>query len=178
MPQKFDRAKLREGWVVHCRAFNPFAKAIRGVIGSYGNHDGMLIREDGKWYVGEAINPRSTLTPLENYEESDTIVRIWRCKNMTDTQHKLAAEHFYAYKLDIKYPRSVARLWIMRFVNGLPWAIPGQWCTRMVDDSLRSIVRTATDRPDGKHKKNVTPRTYENRLVAGVFEDVTDSCTV
>ena len=49
----------------------------------------------------------------------------------------------------------------------------------MVDDCLRYVKADATDRPpdvaapEGKRKKNVTPRTYENRLVAGVFEDVT-----
>ena len=127
MPQKFDRSKLREGYVVHCRAFNPFATAIRGIIGSYGNHDGMLIKKNGQWFVGEAINPRSTVTPLEDYENSDTIVMIWRVRGWDDTDHKLAADRFYATKLGIKYPKSVARLWIMRFVNSLPWVIPGQW---------------------------------------------------
>ena len=76
--------------MVHCRAFNPFATAIRGVIGSYGNHDGMLIKKNGQWFVGEAINPRSTVTPLEDYENSDTIVMIWRVRGWDDTDHKLA----------------------------------------------------------------------------------------
>lgn len=160
------------------RTHTEFGILIRAVLGSFTNHNGLFVRKYGVWYVGEALPPHSKLTPLDDYEihmDEGTIVRVWRIPNATREQREKCEKYFLDNCLEIPYPLSVARLWVFRFVNSLPWKIEGQWCTRLPWDSWNSVDNSLLLRkPDGNDKLNPTPRTFENRLVQGSVEDVTD----
>jgi len=162
-----------------------YGPLIRSVLGSYTNHNAMLVKKHGQWKIGEAVAPRSKLTFLEDYEEEiakgEAIVRILRIPEdrMTIQEREAVNDLFLDCCLGLKYPISVARLWVYRFVNRLPWKIHGDWCTRIVWEPCEQIAPGIFDRPpDGKKKKNPTPRTFENRLIAGVVKDVTDEVLV
>jgi len=178
---KFDQSKLMNGDILAVRSTTSFGKAIRGVLGSYTNHDALFIRDRYGWCIGEAVSPVSKLTNLSDYEahsDEGYELRVLRMKAATAADRTMAANHFRTHLLDKKYPLSVARLWVYRFVNHLPWKIKGDWCTRLVWDAWTYVLPDCLDRPDGKKKKNPTPRTIENRLIAGVLQDVTDSVTL
>jgi len=145
----------------------------------------------GEWCIAEAIWPRSTLTSLAKYElmmnnpeegqQYPVQVEVWRVplNKVSQQEREAVCERVLSCQLDVKYPLNVVRLWIMRFVNNLPWKIHGEWCTKLVWESWESIVPGIFNRPpDGKRKKNPTPRTYENRLAAGVIVPVTSSVVV
>jgi len=175
----FDRRALREGDILACRTTTGFGSKIRMILGSYTNHNGIFVMKDGKWYIAEAVKPKSILTPLSAYEKEifdGTVVRVWRTANqsVTDEERSAVAQYVLDHMLGLPYPINVWRLWIFRLVNSLPWKIEGQWCTRVVWEAWEKIVPGIFNRPDGKTKLNPTPRTFENRLVAGVVKDVTD----
>jgi len=204
----FDLQSLMLGDIVAVRAYHTYSRVIRGIIGSYTNHDGKIVRATGEalaflaeqdlldkdWpiapgdlCIGEAIQPRSTLTSIPKYEaemnkaEDPCQVRVWRVpeEDTTPQERQAVNDLFLTSYLGLKYPIGVARLWVMRFVNQLPWKIKGPWCTRIVWEPWECIVPGVFDRPpDGKRKKNPTPRTFENRLAAGVIRDVTPGVIV
>ena len=186
--KKFSLSALQVGDIIQTRSFHVFGRGIRAVIGSYTNHTGMVVRKFDRFYVGEAVAPRSRLTPLDDYEKQinsgETIVRVLRVKSATPEQRQAVSQYFIAQKIGLKYPLGVLRLWVMRFTNSLPWKVRGEWCTRIVWDSWHHVVPDVLmrppdqDNPEGKRKKNPTPRTVENRLVAGVLVDVTDKCLI
>jgi hypothetical protein len=200
----FDVRSLMEGDVLGIRAYALFSKLIRAIIGSFTNHNAVIVRatqealdflkgegllahnideiKAGDLCIAEAISPRSTLTSLRTYEdkmnklENPVQVRVWRVPIGVATQEERVAVSalIQAEYLGVKYPLSVGRLWVLRFVNSLPWKIHGEWCTILAWEPWERIVPGVNNRPtDGKAKKNPTPRTYENRLVAGVYVDIT-----
>ena len=184
----FDLSKCKPGDVLAIRSPGWYGKAIRGCLGSYTNHTAMLVRDtaatmatvESHWYVGEAIPPKSTLTSLAEYSarmiDGRTIIRVWRVPGVSDGVRQAVSDTFMATKLGVKYPMSVARLWVFRMVNSLPWTIEGEWCTPLVWNAWHEHYDSAFAHPLGYAKKNPTPRTNENRLVAGVLEDVTAEC--
>lgn len=188
MTYKFDRTELLPGDIIQTRGFTFFNHGIRAILGSYTNHTAMIVLKGGSFYIGEAVTPCSRLTSLEEYEHfmdsGDQIVRVLRVKEASYEQRLSVANLFVETKLKLPYPLGVLRLWCMRFCNNLPWKVRGDWCTRIVWDAWHAVVPDVLmrppdkDSPKGKRKKNPTPRTVENRLMAGVLEDVTDSCVM
>jgi len=183
---KFNRDKLEQGLILAGRNMvSDYGRLIRGTLGSYTNHNGMIVKYYDRWYVAEAVTPKSRLTPLEEYEHSmesqGYICRIWRLNGATDEERDMAAEIFYSELLGLKYANySIAKLGIFRLINNLPWSlrIKGVFCTELVWRAWDESIPGCLKRPDGKVKKNPTPRTMENRLTAGVLADVTDSVLV
>ena len=176
---KINPSKLFPCDIIATRSQTKYGKAIRAILGSYTNHNAMAVEKDGKLMIGEAVSPVSRLTTIDEYNSdiaAGLVVRVWRVSKPGITTAELTAvnDYFIDNLIGIKYPLSVARLWVYRFVNNLPWTIHGEWCTRIVWDAWSKIVPDVLDRPDGKKKKNPTPRTLENRLVAGVLVDVTN----
>lgn len=177
---KFNTDALKPADVLAVRREgSEFSTTIRAILGSWTNHNSMVNLIDLRWWIGEAIYPKSQLTELTEYErqmnEGEIYVRVLRVPGLSDDVRMLVNDRFLATKLGKKYPLSVGRLWVFRVVNKLPWKIEGEWCTRIVWDPFEDIVPGVFDRPpDGAKKKNPTPRTVENRLVAGVFQDVTN----
>lgn len=176
---KFNTDRLLPGDILCLRSLTTYGKGIRAVLGSYTNHNGMFVMKDGQWYVGEAITPLSVLTPLPTYHDelaAGAVARVFRVPNVTPEEREAVGEHFLHNLIGIPYPtKQMWRLLAFRVVNNLPWTIRGEWCTRLVWEAWRCVDPNIFNRPDGKTKKNPTPRTMENRLVAGVVEDVTSS---
>lgn len=190
MRWRFDQSALLPADIMSSRTDHLYGKLIRAVLGSYTNHNGMFIpadfdMEDAEYHdyhILEAIHPRSVLTPIQIYEDmieaGDAVVRVWRVEDVNETERLDACKFAVDTMIGTKYPLSVLRLWVFRIVNKLPWKIHGQWCTRIPWDAFSHIDPNIFNRPDGKRKKNPTPRTFENRLVAGVIRDVTDQVLV
>lgn len=179
--KKFDLDKLKLGDIVAVRSTTTFGDLIRAVLGSWTNHNGLIVKHLGDWKIAEAVSPVSKVTPLSEYEAQiahGAYVQVWRVPEATDKERFDAAKFAVDNLLGKKYPLSVARLWVYRFVNQLPWRIKGEWCTRLVWDAWGHIDPGIFDRPDGKRKLNPTPRTFENRLAAGVIRDVTHEVLV
>jgi hypothetical protein len=178
----FDTSKLQPGDVLAVRNNSGwFAKGIRAVLGSYTNHNAMIVPYGSTYRIAEAVQPKSTVTKLADYETAiemgEYVVRVWRLRKMSEAKRAATAEYFVNNLLGIKYPLSVGRLWVMRFVNSLPWKIHhDNWCTALVVRALQAQDTNCLDRPDGKKKRNWTPRSLENRFVAGLFLDVTRDC--
>lgn len=179
---KIDTRRLLPGDIIGWRnSSGTFGILIRAVVGSYTNHDAMFIYKNGEWFIGEAVKPISKLTVLRDYEraaDQGNVMRVWRVENATKQERDAVNQYFLDNCLGIKYPLSVLRLWIFRFVNNLPWKIKGKWCTQLVWDAWCHIDPNVFDRPDGKKKLNPTPRTMENRLVAGVIRDITEEVCI
>lgn len=178
--KRFMTDKLRKGDIVAVRSTTTFGKLIRLCLGSYTNHNGMMVVHFSQWMIGEAVEPVSKLTDLGEYEskvaQGSVWIRVFRVSDShaTDEERQAVNDLFVSKYLGIKYPLSVARLWIFRFVNSLPWKVRGEWCTRLVWEPWERVCPGVFDTPQGKRKNNPTPRTYENRLVAGVVADITD----
>jgi len=181
-PVRFDTSQLRVGDITASRSQTGFGKAIRMTLGCYTNHNGIVVFHEGRWYVAEAIKPVSILTPIEEYErltrEEGVSLRIFRLTHpaVTSEVRQKVAQYVIDNLLDKPYPKAALRLWVYRFVNSLPWKIEGEWCTRLTWDPYEALAPGCLDTPEGDKKKNPTPRTYENRLAAGVVKDV--SCSV
>jgi hypothetical protein len=178
----FNTEALKPADILAGRAKNgTFPKGIRAILNSYTNHNGLFIPQNSSYVIGEAIWPKSTLTPLESYEAAidsgEYWVRVWRVMDLTDEQRETAAQYFRDNLLGLKYPISVGRLAWLRILNSMPFKIHSdRWCTALDARALQHAKPDCLDSPQGKRKKNWTPKTFENRLVAGVFEDVTRSC--
>jgi len=181
---KFNIQNLEPGLILAGRDVHGiYGKAIRATLGSYTNHDGLIVYYQGQWYVAEAVIPKSRLTPLAEYEqkmnEKGYICRVWRVKNATGSEREKAQAIFINELLGLKYANySIGKLAIFRLINNLPWrlSIKGVFCSELVWQAWTGAKHGILNRPDGKTKQNPTPRTLENRLVAGVLQDVTDSC--
>ena len=183
---KFNLDKIKPGDILAIRSSTSFGRLIRIVLGSYTNHNALLVKgDDGTWMIGEAVEPCSKLTPLYKYEKAMTngeaVIRVLRIPSsalVTEELRQKVSDYFVAFLLGIPYPLSVFRMWVFRFVNSLPWKIEGKWCTRLCWIAWTKFIIYIFNRPDGKLKRNPTPRTMENRLIAGVVEDVTNECII
>jgi len=205
---KFDTSKILPGDILQVRSDHFFGKGIRVVLGSFFNHTAMFVRPTdlhinrleaagvlpeghgviaGQWCIGEAISPKSTLTTLEDYyakmnipldQDGWCIVGVWRFPNLSATARVRVERYFLDNKLGLKYPIGVFRLWMMRFMNQVPYHIKGNWCSRIVWDAYKYLQDGIWIPMTGKRKRNPTPRTIENRMVAGVLKDVSKEVIV
>ena len=182
---------IEEGLLVKCR--NEMkgersaieAKAIRFGLRAYSNHDAMTAREFciGKMGINEAVTPVSKWTSFQELEDRmdrGYKVRFYRLKAADDHQLEAMAHYFSRNLLDLTYPKkSKMILLASRTVNALDW-LPYKmhlnWCSQLVARSIITIMHDAIDGPNGKKKKLWTPKTFENRILQGLFEDVTDRC--
>jgi len=185
---KFIRKNFEPGLILAGRnELTDYAEAIRITLGCWSNHNALSIMDPTLgWCFGEATPPHSRLTTLEEYEElmnkEGYKVRLWKVKDVDDDSRAFASEYFRTHLLGVPYPRrhSMAKLAIFRFVNNLPWKLHmrGRFCTELVQEAWTQASKIKVNdpyrKPNGKMKKNPTPRTTENRLIAGVLVDVTD----
>ena len=182
---KFNRNMLLPADILAGRNLDPDAKqakATRALLGSYTNHNALILHHSirGKC-IGDTASPRSHPVDLEHYEDLINAglyeVRIWRVPGMTMEERQKVSDYWEHNCDGVPYPDiGVYRLWVFRIVNHLPWEIAGHWCTKNTVRSFGAALPPERDprtRPDGKMKLNPTPRTMENRLVAGILKDVT-----
>jgi hypothetical protein len=165
--------------ILHVRSSTRFGKMIRYVLGSWGNHDGLLWQDsDGAWYVLESVSPWATKTPLRAYEDAMddgwTFCRVYWPIGAMEDQGAAACDWWLRYVDGTFYDwAGIARLaikaafgdWIRR-AAGWEWA---HWCTEGVADAWR-----LGGRADAWRKINPTPLTTEHR-VGGALVDLT-SC--
>lgn len=185
----FETSELLPGDLIQVRSMSRFGRAIRAIIGSYTNHTAMIVWDGRQFYIGEAVPPRCKLTTLEEYQRQmangECVVRVLRVPNATPEQREEVSQLFIDTQLGLKYPLfSVFRLWRLRFVNDLKFKMNQPWCTvtcwRPWHAVIPKVLMRPPDKetPEGKEKNNPTPRTVENRLMAGVLVDVTDKCLI
>lgn len=135
-----------------------------------------------QYAIGDTVKPKSLVVDLKEYEkamDAGYVLRVWRVKGASRDEKEFASYFWCTHCLGIPYDQiGMLRCWVFRFVNSLPYEIRtrGQWtwCTK---NTVRPWSHTAHDvslKPDGRLKKNTTPRTMENRLVQGVLEDISD----
>lgn len=162
------------------------AKAIRWGVHSFTNHNAMVVAHDGKWGIAEAVTPVSKISTLHHYEklmnEDGYLVRVYRHKTLTDGERKLAAKYFCLKFLGLKYPRKrrmvLLALPLYNAIVDRAKIVPPirlTWCSQLVKEAYTFANGNALDGLDGKKKKLFTPKTFENRIMLGLFEDVTDS---
>lgn len=169
-------SEIRQGDLVRVRSVHTFyGRSIRRAVGSWANHDAMICRWNGHWYVGDAIYPRAQLTPLgellRDVVEGRAEVRFARPWDATIEQGERAACWWIKNVCGSWYDVwAILRLLPKALIGDLfPW--PAGWefawyCT----EGVRQAWVEATK---GEHlprgydywgKANATPRTTEKRV--------------
>ena len=189
----FDVGKMQEGDLVKCRnemdGEDFYAKLIRIGVHSYSNHDGMTVLDNGRWAIAEAVEPRSTMTPIHQYQQmmkKNYSVRIYRLKGLSVESRKAMAQYYKDYLIGLPYPKKkkmillASRLYSILYDNlpGMPALLRLTWCSQLVANAILSQGADLLDGPKGKKKKLWTPKTFENRILQGLFEDVTDEVII
>ena len=186
--KKFIRDNFKEGRILFGRnTENEFASLIRLGIGSQFNHNATsAISAKGVLGFNEAMPPKSKHTSLDEYErlmnEEDYVVRVYRFKGVSDLEHSEMARYYTHNLLGLDYPaKGKMVLLASRLVNLFAdrvKCIPAwreKWCTALCQRAAVNTRYAVLDNPfKGKVKGLPTPRTFENRLVQGIFIDETD----
>lgn len=185
--KRIDITKLEQGLLVTGRNnVSLEGKAIRWGVHSFTNHDAMVVTQDGVWGIAEAVVPVSKVTPICDYErimnDDGYLVRFYRHKRLSVGERGLAAKYFVKHLLGLKYPKkirmTVLALPIYNAIVDKTKHLPRlrlTWCSQLVKNAYASVDPNCLDGQDGKKKELFTPKTFENRIMFGVFEDVTDS---
>jgi len=160
-------------------------KLIRAGVHSFSNHNAMTVFRFDTWGIAEAQPPVSTVTSISDYErimnEERYLVRFYRHKLLTPEQRNAAADHFVANLLNLPYPQKgrMALLCLPLYnalVDRTGW-LPSMrmtWCSQLDAQAYLSQNPDCLDGFNGKKKQLFTPKTFENRIMYGLFEDVTD----
>lgn len=177
--------ELEEGLMVTGR--NPVgaeAKLIRAGVHSFTNHNAMTVRKNGNWGIAEAEPPVSRVTSIEHYEElmnKGYLVRFYRHRYLTPEQHKQAAEYFVENLLGLRYPRKRRMVLLAlpicnAIIDKIKKAPPMRltWCSQLDKKAYLSVDPDCLDGVDGKKKELFTPKTFENRIMFGIFQDITE----
>jgi len=189
--KRFDLAALREGDILCGRNLvSKEGAMIRGILGSVTNHNALIINHpEHGWGIGDMSPPCGRFVPFSHYEkliaDGNYIVRILRIRDTEARERGLMSTMWVRLIQGLPYDSfRVKRLWVMRFVNSLPWHIKGTWCTRAVGLVCAQVFSPARNPfrklyvPGMPVKVNETPRTVENRLMSGLLRDVTDRVLV
>ena len=185
--KRFDITALREGDILCGRNLvSKEGAMIRAILGSVTNHNALIINHSKKcWGIGDMSPPCGRFVPFSYYEkliaDGTYVVRILRIRDLRPLERLAISPAWERHVENLSYDSfRVKRLWVMRLVNSLPWKIKGNWCTRAVGIVFAHVFKHSRN-PFRKIfiegmpiKINETPRTIENRLVAGVLTDVTD----
>jgi len=186
--KRFIRDNFKEGRILFGRnTEDEFASLIRFGIGSDYNHNATsAITLDGVLGFNEAMPPVSKHTSLDEYErlmnEEGYVVRIYKFKGISDVQHMQMATYFTSNLLGLEYPAKskmvlLASRMVNLFADRCSWVKPRRekWCTALCQRAAVAIRYGCLNNVfTGKIKKLPTPRTFEKRLVQGIFVDETD----
>jgi hypothetical protein len=173
--------KLKPGMLAAERTTTHIGHAIRATLGCVTNHNKTLTYMDGRWYWHEAIPYKSVLTPVETIDPRVTMLRIYDLPDLTEEDRLMI--NFASLRLvGTPYPtkHSLSMLALYRVVNNIPFKLPmlpleSKWCTQLMWDILfDGLGRDPLPDTDGESKANPTPRTFENRVIAGLVKDVTE----
>ena len=190
MTIRIDIDKLEDGLLLVGRNNKGAeAKAIRAGVHSDSNHNGTVVYCDGKWNIAEARPPVSALTPICEYERLINVdgyeVGFYRLKTLSVKQRVLSARYFIDNLLGLKYPRKrrmvllalpIYNAWIDK-TGRLP-SMRLTWCSQLCKDAYLSQDVNCLDGRKGKKKGLFTPKTFENRILQHLFEDLTSEILV
>lgn len=179
-----DYSKLRAGDIIHTRDQTFLGRRIQRALGSWGNHDALVVWDHDRLAIGESVPPRAKITPLSEFERRLNTGRyaltFFRPVNATDDMGARAAiwwiHNIYRKPYDWgAYPRllikSLVGDWI-KSAAGWEWA---WYCTEGVAAAWLFGAGV-----DVFRKKNPTPKTTEKRMgdtlgeVADVVRDDPD----
>lgn len=181
----FDLAALREGDIFHPRRTgNMLSTGIQRAVGSWGNHDALLCRWQGHWYVGDATHPQARLTPLADYARDVATGRIeLRVYRPYDTGPEAGAA------AAAWWMRTINRTWydwaayprlLLKSLLGdlLPWPAGWEWAWYCTESCRMAWIEATKSEAlpagfDYWRKENPTPRTTEKRAEDGMLVDVT-----
>jgi hypothetical protein len=164
---------LRSGDILHVRRKSFLGAAIRRAIGSWGNHDALLVRLDSNLWAGDATFPRAQCTTLAAYDAeilAGTIqVIVLRPTDSTVVNGSIAAAWWIENVLDRFYDCLALPVLLVKAVVGdrFPWPVGCEWawyCTEGCRDSWRNGAGL-----DPWEKTKPTPGTTEKRLASGAF---------
>lgn len=192
MSISLDYSQLRPGDIFHVRSFGFWANAIREMLGSWGNHDGLLLNLDHwqdktarcdpeNWYVGDSRPLRAKPTPLWQYERMIKLgqceAKIYRPKKMLNCDEPGRAAQAYwmtfvnkSFYDFMAYPRLFLKCVfgdIFQAGAGWEWA---HWCTEGVANSLKFGGKV-----DPYRKSNPTPYTTEKRVMSEELIDISST---
>jgi len=182
-----DENALEEGLVITGRNNKTLeAKAIRIGVHSFTNHNAMVVKKGGKWFIAEAKPPVSALTPISDYErlmnEDGYLVRFYRLQTLGKVQRRAAAAYFVDNLIGLPYPNKKKMVLLaMPIYNalvdktGILPPIRLTWCSELLKRACISQNPDCLDGYAGKKKALFTPKTIENRIMFGIFRDVTDN---
>lgn len=182
---RINQNELEEGLLV--TGMNPNsaeARLIRKSVHSVTNHNGMVVCDCFGWGIAEAVPPVSRVTPISHYEkliDEGYVVRFYRIKNLDRKRRVLASRFFFSELIGLPYPKK----WKMAllalpiynaFVDKTKWlpSIRLSWCSQLVKRAYEFSSKDCLLGYGGKRKAMFTPKTFENRIIEGLFEDVTD----
>ena len=187
---KFNRANLEEGLVG--LGYNPHGVegvAVRVGTHSVFNHNFTTAKQNTVMGIVEAVPPVSKFTTLEQYEEmmaNGYEIRLYRIKSLTNAQREAAAQYFVNNLLGLPYPRKrrmvMLALPITNFIIDTlkisTTFLRQTWCSQLVKIAFTGVEADCLDGRNHKKKQLFTPRTFENRILQGLFEDVTDEMLI
>ena len=185
---QFDRQEILPGMIVHTRSDEIYGRLIQYGIGSWGNHDAILIKRGDMYLVGESVWPRARTVPLDEYAAYITRTgrqtRVYWPTHATGVEG-MAASLWWEHNVDGTWydVRGVVRLgykaawmkWFCRWpvfrrhypvVKESEWA---WWCTEGV-----SPAWTAARGYPVWQKVHPTPLTTEHRVADGTLQDLSE----
>jgi len=145
----------------------------------------MVVNRNDVWGIAEAVTPVSKVTSIQDYErimnEDGYLLRFYRLKTLTWEQRNSAAEYFVKSLLGLRYPKK-RRMWLLAlpiynaFVDKTGFVLPMRdtWCSELDKRAYLSQDPDCLDGFNGKKKALFTPKTFENRIMFGLFDDITD----
>ena len=160
-------------------------RLIRAGVHSLTNHNAVSASLHGTPGFCEAVPPRSRFTTVCEYEKlmkaDGYIVRLYRHKHLTREERALAAHAFVTEYLGVEYPEKGKMILLAlplynALVDATGWLPPMRltWCSQLAKYAYEAAKPGCLLRYDGKDKALFTPKTFENRILQGMFEDVTD----
>jgi hypothetical protein len=160
---------IQSGDILHVRNTHLIGRAI----GSWGNHNAILVRPEAELCIGESTWPRSQCTDLAEYDRriasGASQVLVLRPTGATPIQGSLAAAWWLRNAQGRPYDLGAYPRLILKSILGdrCPWPAGWNWawyCTESCRDAWRNGPSL-----DPWQKNNPTPRTTEKRLAEGAF---------
>ena len=192
--KKFNTDNWELGLLAVCRndmygdESHKYALAIQFGLGSWSNHNSMTATHNGMCGFCEAVEPVSRFTTVHEYEalmKKGYQVRLYRIKTLTVEQRENAAKYFLNNLLGKPYPPKFRMILLTsRIINSLNIKLRiKNWCSQLCKIAFLFQNQNCLNGPiqrDGKPKvkNDFTPKTFENRIIQGLFEDVTDDIIV
>lgn len=183
---RIDTSQLQEGDLVKCRndikGEDEYAIAIRFGLRSYSNHDAMVVKVAGNWFIAEAVSPVSKITTIEEYQDRMSKgykVEFYRLHDVSQEDRQRMAEYYVDNLLGLKYPRKYRMMLLAsRLVNAFGlWPYHLTWCSQLVKRACVAVLPDCLDGPNGKKKRLFTPKTFENRILQGLFDHIRPAIT-